>query len=296
MKRLIICCGIIACSIGMLRAQSQSDEINEYIDAYLGINAVPYLQPLADLYAANIHTGLWNRPGIPRRPTLMLKLQGMASFPNDDMRSFQGTTTGEFEPQTTTTVPTIIGDKGSVILIGDNEDFYVFPGGFDLQRIILGTPQLTLSGILHSEINLRFLTFPLEDDQGQVNFFGIGGRHAITNHFRESPVDFTVGYFYHHTIAGSYLDSEHHIVSGTLGRSGTWGSVHIGLGYQTSDAGLDYVYVDGENEYDAHVDISNGNYWIWEAGAGLKMGPLFINGAFSYAQFPTVALGLGLSF
>ena len=39
--------------------QGQDQNIKDYLDAYLGENAVPYVQPLADLFASNINTGVW---------------------------------------------------------------------------------------------------------------------------------------------------------------------------------------------------------------------------------------------
>lgn len=88
------------------------------------------------------------------------------------MRTFIEKTTGDFKPAQTANVPTIIGDRNAVLLQGEDTTFYIFPGGFDLKRLTLGTPQMTIGGFLHSEISGRFLSFSLGEENGQVRFLG----------------------------------------------------------------------------------------------------------------------------
>jgi hypothetical protein len=48
--------------------------------------------------------------------------------------------------------------------------------------------------------------------------------------------------------------------------------------------------------YPVNIHLGNTNPFIWEGGLGIKLGPIFANGAVSYAQFYTFAIGAGLSF
>ncbi|MBK9103043.1 MAG: hypothetical protein IPL92_00305 [Saprospiraceae bacterium] len=147
---------------GTFRAQDQ--DIQAYLDAYIGENAIPYLQPLADLFASNINTGVWEWSKGDSTFYFRLKAQAIVSFPSDPMQTFTGKTTGDFRPSQTATVPTIIGDRNAVLLQGEDTTFYIFPGGYDLKRLMLGTPQVTIGGFLHSEISGRFLSFSLGED------------------------------------------------------------------------------------------------------------------------------------
>ena len=160
MKQLICALAICMClvTVHSVKAQAQDINIQDYIDAYSDKNADPYLQPLTDMFSSNLNTGIWDWPTMPDRFYVRLKLQGMFSWPEDDMRTFTGTTTGDFKPQQTLVVPTVIGDRASIGLQGDSNTFYVFPGGYDLKRIILGTPQITVGGFFNTELSARFLT------------------------------------------------------------------------------------------------------------------------------------------
>lgn len=277
-------------------AQSQDQNIKEYLDAYIGENAVPYIQPLADLFTSNINTGIWEWSRHDSTFYFRLKAQAIATFPAESMRTFMGKTTGDFSPPQTAIVPTIIGDKNSVILQGEDTTFYIFPGGYDLKRLMLGTPQVTIGGILHSEISGRFLSFSLGEDLGKVNFIGIGARHFLTDYFDSPPIDISVGYFYHHIEAGTYLESDQHLLSVHLGKSGKFFSGQLMAGYQTSATAIHYTYEDGEEQYDVDLSMENENRFIIEASAGLKLGPFFACSAISYAQHVSVSAGFGLFF
>ncbi|HSF90458.1 MAG TPA: DUF6588 family protein [Saprospiraceae bacterium] len=274
----------------------QDQNIKDYLDAYLGENAVPYVQPLADLFASNVNTGIWEWSRADSNFYFRLKAQAIVSYPAESMRTFIGHTSGDFMPAQTVTAPTIIGDRANIILQGEDTTFYVFPGGYDLNRLTLGTPQLTIGGFLHSELSGRFLSFSLGKDLGKVNVLGLGARHFLTGYFKEAPIDISVGYFYHHIEAGDYLDSDQHLVSVHAGKSGKFFSGQLMLGYQTSGSAIHYTYEDGDETYDVDLFMKNQNNLIMEASAGLKLGPLFICSAVSYSQHLSVSGGFGLTF
>ncbi|HUR31255.1 MAG TPA: DUF6588 family protein [Saprospiraceae bacterium] len=277
----------------LVKAQNS---IDDFVNSYAGENAVPYVQPLADIFTSSINTGVWDWSTIDRDFYLRIKLQGMVSFPTQSMRTFSGRTTGDFRPVQTAIVPTIIGDERSVVLHGDNNSIYVFPGGLDLQQVILGTPQITVGGFLNSEVTARFLAFPLNDNLDRVRFYGIGARHSISNYFNDSPIDLSIGYMYHHTEAGNYINSDQHLVSAHIGKTGKILSGQFMVGYQASNSDLHYVYDDGDTQTEVNLNLTNQNPFIMEAGLGVKLGPLMASSSISYSEHVAVAAGLGLFF
>ena len=300
MKQLI--CALAVClsliTVDTVKAQAQDINIQDYIDAYAGENAVPYLQPLTDIFSSNLNTGIWDWPTMPDRFYMRLKLQGMVSWPEDDMRTFTAKTTGDFTPVQTRVVPTVIGDRENILITGDSLEPFIFPGGYDLKRVILGTPQVTVGGFLNTELSARFLTTDLGDDVGRVNLTGIGVRHMLTGWMTDPAIDLSVGYFYHHAKAGDYLNSDQHYISTQVGKSGKILSGFIGAGYQFSYTDINYVYTEegtGES-YSVDVDLENKNPWLVEAGIGVKLGPVFATSVLSYSDFPTLAVGAGVFF
>ncbi len=293
MRKLIAVFVSVLLLTNLMKAQST---IDDYLDSYIGENAVPYVQPLADVFTSNINTGVWDWSSIGSDFYLRLKLQGMVSFPDESMRTFTGRTTGDFRPAQTMVVPTILGNGESVVVQGQNNSVYVFPGGYDLERVILGTPQITIGGFLNSELTARFLAFPMHDDLERVRFYGIGARHAISNYFTDSPIDLSVGYMYHHTKAGDYLNSDQHLVSAHVGKSGPVLSGQLMLGYQTSDSDIHYMFNDDGTETEVNLNLTNQNPFIMEAGVGVKLGPVLASTSVSWSEHVAASLGLGLAF
>lgn len=293
MRQLIL---IIASVLLLTNLGKAQGSISDYVDSYVGENAKPYVQPLADIFTSSINTGVWEWSTIEKDFYLRLKLQGMVSYPTESMRTFIGKTTGDFRPAQTAIVPTIIGENKSVTLQGEGNSVYVFPGGYDMQRVILGTPQITIGGLLNSEVTARFLAFPVGDELDRVRFFGIGGRHAISNYFTDSPVDLSVGYMYHHTEAGDYLNSDQHLISAHVGKSGKILSGQFMVGYQMSDSDIHYTYDDGDTETEIKLNLTNQNPFIMEAGLGVKLGPVLASSSVSYSEHVAISAGLGLFF
>jgi hypothetical protein len=160
--------------------RSQNQEIKDYLDAYIGENAQPYIQPLADIFTSNINTHIWEWSQFKSEFYVRLKVQAMLTIPMESSKTFTAKTTGDFKPAQTVTAPTVIGHRRSIILFGEDDTYFIFPGGYDLKQLILGTPQITVGGFLHSEVSARFLSFTLENDLGGVRVLGIGARHALT--------------------------------------------------------------------------------------------------------------------
>ena len=165
-----------------------------------------------------------------------------------------------------------------------------------MNRVILGTPQVTVGGFLNSEVTARFLTFDMDNEIERVRFYGIGARHSISNYFVDSPIDLSVGYMYHHLESGDYLNSDHHLISAHVGASGEILSGQFMVGYQTSDSDIHYIYDDGDVETDVNLNLTNNNPFIMEAGLGVKLGPVMASTSVSWSEHVAVSLGAGLFF
>ena len=293
MRNLVSVVAVCLLLTNLSKAQS---DIKDIVDSYAGENAGPYVQPLSDIFTSSLNTGVWEWSTIDRDFYLRIKLQGMVSFPSESMRTFTGTTTGDFRPTQTAVVPTIIGADDPVTIRGEDNSIYIFPGGLDMKQVILGTPQITVGGFLNSELTARFLAFEIGNDLDRVSMYGIGGRHAISNYFADSPVDLSVGYMYHHTEAGDYLNSDQHLVSAHVGKSGRILSGQFSVGYQMSDSNVHYIHDDGDTQTEVNLDLQNQNPFIMEAGLGVKLGPVMASTAVSYSEHVALSAGLGLFF
>jgi hypothetical protein len=95
---------------------------------------------------------------------------------------------------------------------------------------------------------------------------------------------------------GTYLDSDQHLLSAHIGKSGNRLSGQLMVGYHTSESDVQYTYEDEDGVYDVDLFFRNENQWIVEASTGLKLGPFFASGAISFSRHVTFAAGVGLFF
>ncbi|HZV68392.1 MAG TPA: DUF6588 family protein [Saprospiraceae bacterium] len=294
MKKLAIT--LFTCLLLTNLIKSQDQSIKDYLDSYIDENANPFVQPLADLFSSNINTGIWEWSNFDTKFFVRFKVQAMVSIPSESMRTFEASTTGDFRPQQTRIVPTVIGDKNNIALTGEDTTFYIFPGGYDLKSMTLGTPQLTVGGFLNSEVSARFLSFPLGQDLGSVRFLGMGFRHSLSAYFTDATFDLSVGYFYHHIKASTYLDSDQQMITAHIGKAGKILSGQLMVGYQTSNSKIHYDYIDGDDHYVVDLLLNNHNRWMIETNMGIRLGPVFGSAAISYANHFNIVAGVGLFF
>lgn len=280
----------------LLHPNIRAQGISDFLDAYFGDNAIPYIQPLADVLTANVNTGTREWSGIDS--TFYLRIRGTAiySWPSAKSKTFTAVTPEYFEPQQFVEVPTIIGKNEAVSVAGVNETYYVFPPGYHVDLFPFGSPQVTVGGFLHSELSVRFLTFPLEDDIGDVQFWGIGGRHDVSHYIKNSPVHFSLGYFYHHIGLDDHVSTNHHLISAHVGKSGKWWSADLMMGFQQSSVTADYLFNNGESIEEVHLELSNENPFILEISAGARFSAIGIHASASYAALLSASLGIGLFF
>src|SRR5678815_5649206 len=121
MKNTILALAAFICCMSNLYSQVEPrTTINDYLDAYIGTNARPYLQPAADLLTANINTGVWDWTAIPDKVYFRIKVNGMISYPSESMQTFTAHTSGSFMPDTSVIAPTVIGSEESIVIYGEN--------------------------------------------------------------------------------------------------------------------------------------------------------------------------------
>jgi|SRR5687767_12539127 len=275
---------------------TSAQQVSDFLDAYTGENAIPYIQPLADIFTASVNTGTreWSR--IDTSFYLRIRGQVIYSWPSEKSKTFNAVTPENFEPQQLVEVPTIVGKNEAVAVAGVNETYYVFPTGYNVEIVPFGTPQITVGGFLHSELSARFFAIPLNEDLGEVQFWGVGGRHDVSHYFKNLPFHLSLGYFYHHIKLDEQIVTNHNLVSAHIGKSGKWWSADLMLGYQKANMEANYTFTDGENFEEVHLELSNDNPYIIELSLGAKFSVIGINVSASYADLLSASLGIGLYF
>lgn len=250
-----------------------AQELNDYLDAYLGPNREGYLQPLADLVVAGSNTGLQPSVRIGDKLHARLNLTVLGAMPAEAQKTFTATTEAPFTPQQTATVPTIVGDRTVVSVAGDNGTRYAFPAGYGVKRLFWAVPQLSLGGIFGTEVSVRLLPVDLGDDFGKLSLIGIGLRHDVGRYFlKPSPFVLNVGYAFQKTEIGRYVSAQSHYGYVQAGVAGKRGGVFAWAGYQTGTFAISYDYAENNQPRNVRADLTVRKPLLAGLGAHLQLG------------------------
>jgi len=217
---------------------AQDNSFKNLFSSYLGSNASGYLGPLADIVGGSLNSGFVKPAAYREGFFVRLDLQMAATFLSDDQKVFQAVTEGAFFPETTASVPTIVGAGSGTVVQGDGGTAYVFPAGLAINRVLLAIPQLTV-GMLGTDVSVRWAGVDI-DDVGKFNLLGIGGRHNISQYFSDVPVDLAVGYHFHAVSLGDILDLTSMIASVHASHTTGAASFYGGVGYESTTMDIRY--------------------------------------------------------
>ena len=284
-------------------------DVQGQISVYTDDNAVGYLQPLANALGAALNSGFGYSAYIPKTSFhLSLEAPVMGLFFEDDDRIFTATPEAGFVPQPGTTsyeVPTIVGSTAAVVAGGQGGAQFAFPGGFDLNSFGLAVPQLRLSSIAGTEAVVRWIAFSTgdnENDLSNVEMFGIGGRHSVSQYFGETPpLDVAVGVLYQQLEIGEndfgnpFVDTSALTLQLQGSRRMPVGFLTFepygGVAYESLD--LDVEYAD-TNDQAVAVSMEGENSFRFTLGAGLNFSAGQVWADYNFSDTSNFSFGLAL--
>lgn len=289
---------LIASVLSFYGSLLSAQKVDDFFDAYVDENSAGYIQPLADLFTANLHTGTREWSSIDTSLYFRIGMVATVSFPNASQKTFFAKTDPDFTPLVPgdTKVPTIIGDINPVYVDGINGTAYVYPGGYNLESMPLATPQVTIGGIFHTEFSVRYFAFELKDDLGKVSMLGLGMRHSLNPYIPSLPVDLSVGYFYQQFKDDPYLTHNAHLMSLHIGKSASWWSVHFMAGYQKATTDITYDYFREGIKQTNRIQLDNQYDVALELSAALRFSIFNIHSSIQYSGPLTASAGLSLNF
>jgi hypothetical protein len=167
--------------------------------------------------------------------------------------------------------PTVIGDTQSVT--ADHQTVggltFAYPGGFDMEHFGVAVPQLTIGNVLGTRAMVRYISLSFGDeDLGDLNFFGIGAQHSVSQYLPGFPVDLAVGLMWQSLELGDGIVDASALATNVTGsrRFGTAVSLepYVGLGLDSFtmdakyDAGDEEIKAEFDRESDFHFTVGTG--------------------------------------
>lgn len=282
---------IFACLFSISTAVSQ--DIEELVSKYTENNGKGYMQPLADAFGATFNTGLFHSAKLQKMGFQMyLGVVASNAFISDKRTTFDATTQGFTDPEITAEAPTLFGPSESVDVEGPGGTVYVFPAGMNVKMIPFAIPQLSIGSVYGTDATIRFITFNLGEDFGDLSIFGWGLRHSISQHFKVMPLDIALGVYNQSFKIGDIASANAWLVSAQASKRVLIFTFYGGLGYENTK--LDLEYTSEEEDVDIAFNLTGKNSIRLTAGVTFNFGPVKLNVDYNIASQSVLSVGLGV--
>jgi hypothetical protein len=274
-----------------------SAQLEENLERYSEENGTGYLKPLVDGLGASMNRGWTQGADIPVLG-LRLRLSAhamLAPVPDDD-KTFAATTQGQFSPQQTAQVSTVVGSEKATSITGQGGTIYSFPGGFNINSLGFVVPQLTVGSLFGTEITFRYFTADLDvEDLGEFSLTGYGLRHSISQYFPLFPVSLSAGFFYQNISIGDDLLDFSTLYYGVQA-SKKFGVLLLygGLGFDNTNANILYTFDTGVETAILNYEIKGDNGMQITTGLGLNLLFARIYGDVTFGQRTILSTGISL--
>jgi len=270
-------------------------QIEANLSTYTGPNAKGYLAPLNEGLSAALQSGMYRSANVPKSG-FHIRVEipvSMLTFKDSD-RTFMAQTEEGFFPPSEVEAPTVVGSTQAVYLDGQGGTQAVFPGGLDMNSLGLAAPQLTVGSFKGTQAILRFFAAQFGDeDMGDINFVGVGGRHSISQYF-QSPVDIAASVMWQKLkVGGNLVDAS--ALSFGAQASKAWSGLepYLGISYDTLKTKVEYDYT-GTPPSTVKVDLEDVNNVHLTAGVGFNLAFVHLYGEIGSAGRTVYAVGLSL--
>ena len=286
MKRYFLIPILFLCS-SLLVAQDIEDLVSNYSDE----NAYGYLEPLSEVFGADMNSG-WFRDAYINHMKFQLYfgLVTTTGLIKNNQKTFDAVSPyGDIVK-----VPTIFGSNDPIRVERPNGLAENYPGGVSMKILPLAVPQLSLGGLYGTEISFRYFAIDVSDDVGKMNLFGWGIRHSISQYIKELPVDIAVGYYNLSYELGNYIEAKLSLITAHADYSMGILDFYGGLGYEMNKMDVEYITDDETNEKANHHYDNNPFRFI--AGLNLNLGIFKIHGDYNLSASSVFSLGMGLGF
>lgn len=262
-----------------------------------------YVQPMVDMFGANINAGLYHSAAIPKHGFhIRVDVIGMVSVVSDEHRKYDASLPSGFVPMSGSyKTSTVFGGKGTTFKdVRSGLEYKGSDGVFSTNVFPLFVPQATIGTFFGTEATVRYLTTPPLSG-GKLpssTLWGVGVRHSLSQYFgNDPPLDAAIGGFYSNFALGDLMEISASAIDLQLSKSFSLLTLYSGIAIQQSSVNLHYTYRATEASSPKLVDLSLKGANNFRLTTGLQIDlqaiKLFADANFGYVQHFSGGVGFG---
>lgn len=295
MKKFIIALLIVS-GPAIFSVRAGVDDVLSFVSEK---NVEGYLKPFVTSLGVGLNSGMYHSAIVPDEFSYGFTLNGMLVLVPEDQKTFKPYAPEGYSSESTATV--YGGDPGYIY--GD-QGYISYPGGFNVDRLALGFPQLML-GWKGTELSAKFIpVLEVGESKEEFYFYTFALKHEITRYFSDVPFNGAIQLGLGKIKFSDQLEfnnlAVNLIASKNFGRTSLYG----GLSYQTTEVDAKYSIVgDPENAdpdlrlpKEVSLTIDGDNGFGITAGAAFRIGFFVLNADYTYNSQSVITTGMSFEF
>lgn len=258
-----------ACTLLFLTTtgHAQSD-LEKTLQQFNATDVKGYIQPLADLFGANMNAGMFHDAEIAKTGFhLSFELVGMGASVGDNQKNYRLSAPAGFNPATFSTATMFGGKRDSVVDTKTNLKYFGIADGFVNTSIFpLGAPQLTIGDIYGTRAIIRFIAVPAMKGFPGATLWGLGLQHSVSQYIPAIPLGVAAHVFYSKFSFGDLVNFSGLSIGAEASKSFSVLRVYGALAWEKSSMQLKYtptnatipavdITMDGANNFRATVGL-----------------------------------------
>lgn len=275
-------------------AYSQQDQFSFLTESEVS----QFAQPFATTLGTGLNSGGFYTAHIPSLFGVSVSLRGMLiSIPSSQMEFTPTLPQGYTADKSTAT---FWGDQGTVY--SGPAGYITYPNGLNQKSVPFGVPQITGS-FMGTELLVRYLP-SIKVGGKNLDFFGIGIRHSISQYIPLIPVDVAVQFLYNKLTVTDVISASTVAVNGEVSKTFGIFTAYGGLQYESSKFDLSYTIKGDPNsgnpalrqDKDVKASVNGKDNFRVIIGGSVKAGFLVINADYNITNQPVISGGLSFEF
>jgi hypothetical protein len=276
---------------------SAQTALEKAIQQYNSSAITGYIQPIADLFGANMHAGYYHSAYIPHSGfSIGIDLIGMGAIVTDDQKSYKATAPAGFSPSTFETA-TVFGGKGTTIAHStiSGLEYKGSDGIINTSIFPLAVPQLRIGSLYGTEAVVRFIAVPAvsENKFPVITLWGVGLRHSISQYIPQSPLDIAASGFYSNFHVGDLIKANGLSLGLQASKSIKILILYGGFSWEKSSMDLSYASTDPTQPAPVSVSMTGANKFRATVGVGVSIGILKIFADANFGSITNYSGGIG---
>jgi len=281
--------------VGTSIAVSQTD-LENTLKQYNASTVVGYIQPVTDLFGANMHSGYYHSAEVEKFGFhFRLDIIGMAAVVSDNQKSYTVNTHPGFTPATVSTATVFGGNAAEVTDAGTGLKYRAPANGlFNTNYVPLAVPQLTIGNIFGTQATVRFITVPKVSGEKlpNVTLWGLGFRHSISQYVPTVPLDLSAGIYFNSFTFGDLIDFKGMAINAQASKSFSIFTLYGGLQWENSSMNLKFTSTD-ITAPSVDISMNGANSFRFIAGLNIGLGPIHLFADANLGSITVFSGGIG---